>query len=464
MTKYTLFIVDDEKTIREGIGAFFEEDYYLFTYGNAEEALENIETHDPDLVLLDIGLPGMNGIEALKNFKLINPYLLVVMITAYEDIGSVIECMKLGAYDYIVKPIHMEGLGGTIANALETIRLRKEIKDLQENQIRDQAPFFIGESQVIHDIMTYIEKVAKSPDTPILILGKTGTGKELIANTIHHRSPNFAGPFVSVNCAAFPKDLIESELFGYEKGAFSGANATGKKGLIEMADKGTLFLDEVGDLSVDAQAKLLRFIENGEFYKVGGTIKKKVKTRIVSATNKNLEKLIEEDKYREDLYYRISVVKIQVPSLNERPEDLILFAEYFLELFNKKFNRDLQGISKETLSLLEAYNWKGNVREIKNVMERAVLTAQGPKLTPEDLGLPELLPNKKDDNHSPLELKPLTPEGVDLNAMRSYMDEFYFSQAMKLANGNESRAARLLNLKHHAFRYQYKRTQEDEDQ
>ena len=362
MTKYTLFIVDDEKTIREGIGAFFEEDYCLFTYVSAEEALENIKANDPDLVLLDIGLPGMNGIEALRNFKSINPHLLVVMITAYEDIGSVIECMKLGAYDYIVKPIHMKGLGVTIANALETIRLRKEIKDLQENQIRNQSPFFIGESKVILDIMEYIEKVAKSPDTPILILGETGTGKELIANTIHYRSPNFAGPFVSVNCAAFPKDLIESELFGYEKGAFSGANAAGKKGLIEMADKGTLFLDEIGDLSVDAQAKLLRFLEHGEFYKVGGTVKKKVNTRIVSATNKNLEKLIEEDKYREDLYYRISVVKIQVPSLNERSEDLILFAEYFLALFNKKFKRDLQGISKKTLSLLEAYTWKGNVR------------------------------------------------------------------------------------------------------
>lgn len=464
MTDYTLFIVDDETTIREGITAYLEDDYTLYSFETAEDALADLTRRAPDLVLLDIGLPGMNGIQALERFREIRPDLLVIMITAYEDVNSVIQCMKQGAYDYIIKPIQMEGLDVTIANALDTIRLKKELKQLQENQIRKNMPCFIGESRAIHDIMDYIERVAKSPDTPVLILGETGTGKELIASTIHHRSPNFQGPFMTVNCAAIPRDLIESELFGYEKGAFSGAAATGKKGLIEMADKGTLFLDEVGDLNLEAQAKLLRFMENGEFYKVGGTEKRHVSTRIVSATNKNLEEMIENNEYRSDLYYRISVIKIKVPTLNERDGDVQIFARYFLQVFNDKFGRSLTGISKTARVLLERFQWKGNVRELKNMMERAVLTAEGPELTPEDLGLkPRGGPAEKD---VPLALPPLSLDGVDLNGMRSYMDEFYFSQAMELAGGNETRAARLLKLKHHAFRYQYKKIisdQEDQD-
>ncbi len=308
---------------------------------------------------------------------------------------------------------------------------------------------------MIHDIMAYIEKVAKSPDTPVLIQGETGTGKELMASTIHYRSPNFAGPLISVNCAAIPGELIESELFGYEKGAFSGAGTAGKKGLIEMADKGTLFLDEVGDLSLDAQAKLLRFMEQGEFYKVGGTTRKKVFTRVVSATNKDLEKMVETDHFREDLYYRISVVKIQVPSLSQRHEDLKLFADYFLKLFNQKFDRNLTGISPSAWALMETHPWKGNVREMKNMMERGVLTAEGPDLKPGDWDWMTGIPGKR-EKPVPAAIKAADPGRVDLNAIRSRLDAFYFTQAMKLADGNESRAARLLNLKHHAFRYQYK--------
>jgi DNA-binding NtrC family response regulator len=405
----------------------------------------------------------MNGIQALKELKAINPDLLVIMITAYEEINSVIQCMKQGAYDYIIKPLQMEGLEVAIANALETIRLRKEIKTLQEKQIRENMPCFIGESQVIHDIMEYIEKVAKSPDTPILILGETGTGKELIASTIHHRSPNFSGPFITVNCAAIPHNLIESELFGYEKGAFSGASVGGKKGLIEMADKGTLFLDEVGDLNLDAQAKLLRFMEDGEFYKVGGTEKKKVTARIVSATNKDLEEMIKKGSYRKDLFYRIGVIKIQLPSLNERDEDVLIFAKYFLQMFNEKFDRSLTGINGLSQELLKNYNWKGNVREMRNMIERAVLTAKGPELMPEDLGLDDFVAMNDSNAIPPLALEPLSPEGVDLDAMKTYMDEFYFSQAMTLAKGNETRAAKLLKLKHHSFRYQYKKIIEKRD-
>ena len=455
MTDYTLFIVDDERTIREGITAYIEDDYRIFTYKTAEDALDQLSAKSPDLVLLDIGLPGMDGIDALKAFKAQRPELLVIMITAYEDIHSVIRCMRHGAYDYIVKPLHMEGLEVAIANALETIRLKQEIKDLREHQIQKQQPCFIGESQAIHDVLEYIERVAKSPDTPILVLGETGTGKELIARTIHHQSPVAAGPFVTVNCAAIPKDLIESELFGYENGAFSGARSGGKKGLIETAHKGTLFLDEVGDLSLDAQAKLLRFMEEGEFYKVGSTRKKIVQTRIVSATNRDLEQMIEDGEYRRDLFYRIGVIKINLPSLDQRGEDVLVFARYFLEQFNAKFNTKLTGITPRAQTLLKAHTWKGNVRELRNMMERGVLTARGPELTPEDLGL--VSPPDAAPAGAPLALPPLTEDGIDLNVKRRFLDEFYFTQAMDLAAGNETQAARLLNLKHHAFRYQYKK-------
>ncbi|WDP88406.1 MAG: sigma-54-dependent Fis family transcriptional regulator [Desulfobacter sp.] len=454
---YTLFIVDDETTIREGITAYIEDDYTVFSYGTAEEALGAFAEIKPDLVLLDIGLPGMDGMAALDRFKALDGDVVVIMITAYEDVGSVIQCMKQGAYDYIVKPLQMEGLEVTISNALETIRLRREIKDLQEGRIKKEMPCFIGESRVIHEIMSYIEKVAKSPDTPVLILGETGTGKELLASTIHYRSPNFAGPFITVNCAAIPRDLIESELFGYEKGAFSGAGPNGKKGLIELADKGTLFLDEVGDLNPDAQAKLLRFMENGEFYRVGSTQKQHVATRIVSATNRDLEEMIEKDEFRSDLFYRISVVSIQVPALNQRGGDVEIFAQHFLKFFNAKFSRRLTGIRDDAMAMLRQYKWKGNVREMKNMIERGVLTAEGPELTPSDLGLDAAMAGKSSQKATPLELPPLSSEGVDLARMKAYMDEFYFTRAMELAGGNETRAAKLLNLKHHAFRYQYKK-------
>lgn len=298
MIPYSIYIVDDEETIREGVTMALEARYKVEAFSTAESAIDAIKVKPPDLILLDIGLPGMDGINALREIKDLYPDVLIIMITAYEDIDSVISAMKLGAYDYVVKPLHMDSLEIAIRNALETIRLRKEVQLLQERYLIENLPCFIGESNAIQDVMDFIKMVAKSPDTPILILGETGTGKELIASAIHYRSPNFKGPFIPVNCAAIPKDLIESELFGYEKGAFSGAKASGKKGLIEEAANGTLFLDEVGDLSPEAQAKLLRFLETGEYYRVGGTGKFSIKTRAVSATNKNLEHMIEKDLFR----------------------------------------------------------------------------------------------------------------------------------------------------------------------
>lgn len=461
MLNYTVFIVDDEETIRAGVTSGLEDDYTTYSFGDAESALEEAVKTQPDLVLLDIGLPGMNGIEALSRFKEISEDILVVMITAYEDIQSVIDCMKTGAYDYIIKPIYMEGLEVTITNALETIRLRKEIEELQKRQIGENLPCFIGESEVIHDLMEYIRLVARSPDTPILVLGDTGTGKELIASTIHYKSPNFAGPFVPVNCAAIPQNLFESELFGYEKGAFSGASPGGKKGLIEMAEHGTLFLDEIGELNLDAQAKLLRFMENGEFIKVGGSANQQVTTRIVSATNRNLEEMIHKGTFRKDLFFRISVIKINIPSLSERAGDIPLIADFFLNVFNKKFNRSLTGITREAVELLKRYSWSGNVRELKNMMERAALIAKGPVLDVADLGLEEVAKGKMRDETVTTAFGPIPPAGININDLRDTLDRHYFVKAMEISGGNESRAAKLLGLKQHTFRYQYKKMFEE---
>ena len=460
MIQYSIYIVDDEESIREGVAMALEAQYKISVFSTAETAIDAIKANFPDLVLLDIGLPGMNGIEALREIKNLSPDVIVIMITAYEDIASVISAMKLGAYDYVVKPIHMDGLEMTVRNAFETIRLRKEVQLLQERYLRENLPCFIGQSNAIQDVMAFIKMVAKSPDTPILILGETGTGKELIASAIHYRSPNFKGPFIPVNCAAIPKDLVESELFGYEKGAFSGAGASGKKGLIEEAANGTLFLDEIGDLSLEAQAKLLRFLETGQFYRVGGTKKLQIETRIVSATNKDLDRIIDKGLFRIDLYFRIGVIKVQVPSLNERRGDIMPLAKHFLIEFSNKFGKAFTDISANAENALMTHNWTGHVRELKNLIERGVLLGKGPILEVEDLGLIKTFgrdtPKKSTDE---IVFPPLPAQGIDLASTQESLEKYYIGEAFRMAEGNESKAAKLLNMNHHTFRYRRKKLQ-----
>ena len=460
MISYSLFVVDDEESIREGIKTALEEDYQIEAFPTAEVAIKGIENKAPDLVLLDIGLPGMSGIEALGKIKNLCPDILVIMITAYEDVDTVISAMKLGAYDYVIKPINMDGLEVTIRNALETIRLKKEVQTIQEKYLKENLPCFIGESNVIHDIMDFMAMVAKSPDTPILILGETGTGKELIATAIHYRSPNFRGPLATVNCAAIPKDLIESELFGYEKGAFSGASSTGKKGLIEESENGTLFLDEVGDLSLEAQAKLLRFLESGEFYRVGGTKKSCIKTRVVSATNKDIEDLIEKGLFRKDLYFRLGVIKMTIPSLNERRDDIIPIAKFFLYEFSQKFNKKFADISPPVKMALKEHKWSGNVRELKNTIERGVLIGKEPELTLQDLGIGKIERDEVfDQDKRDIGFPPIPPEGIDLASVERALEKIYIEEALKISKGNESKAAKLLNINHHTYRYRRKKLQ-----
>jgi DNA-binding NtrC family response regulator len=455
---YSIYIVDDEKTITDGVTMALEDDYRIKAFSDAETAIEELKKETPDLILLDIGLPGMNGIDALCRIKDLYPDILVIMITAYEDVDTVLSAMKLGAHDYVVKPLYMDGLEVTIRNALETIRLRKEVRALQEKHLKEHMPCFIAESNAIQDVMEFIKMVAKSPDTPVLIMGETGTGKELLASAIHYNSPNFKAPFAIVNCAAIPKDLIESELFGYEKGAFSGAGATGKKGLIEEAAGGTLFLDEVGDLSLEAQAKLLRFLELGEFYRVGGTKKLHIDTRVVSATNKDIDQMIEDGRFRRDLYFRLGVIKVKAPTLNERPDDIIPMTKYFLQEFSRKFGKKFSGISSESETVLLAHNWTGHVRELKNLLERAVLTGKGPELSPIDLGLENRYQGEPNDPISDKAGFPsIPPEGLDLDVQLQSFEKHYIEAALKIAKGNESKAAKLLNINHHTFRYRKKK-------
>ena len=458
MIDYRIFIVDDEPTIREGIELALGDTYTVMGFETAEEALQAIKQEPPDLVLLDIGLPGMNGIEALKRVKDSQPQILVIMITAYEDLDMVIASMKLGAHDYVIKPLQMDKLELTIGNALETIHLRKEVQSMQARYLKENLPVFIGESNAVQSVMELISRVSRSADTPVLLLGESGTGKELLARAIHFHSPLFKGPFVTLNCAAIPKDLVESELFGYKRGAFSGARDSGKKGLIETAHNGTLFLDEIGDLNLESQAKLLRFLESGEFYRVGETRSAQVNVRIVSATNRDLTEMMAQGLFRKDLYFRLGVIKIQAPSLNERPQDILLLAKHYLDHFNRKFDTIFQGFAPEAEQALLQHQWTGNVRELKNLVERAVLVGQTRVLLPHDLGL-EAIPEIEDaqPDRPPRDLPPLSPDGMQIEHTLRTIERYYIREALKLAQGNESQAARLLGLNHHTFRYRHKK-------
>jgi DNA-binding NtrC family response regulator len=451
---YSLYIVDDEDTIRRTLAIAFDGRYRLADFPDAESAVAAARVDPPDLVLLDLGLPGMSGIEAIPAFRAIAPEVLIIVITAYEDVKSVVSAMKGGAYDYVVKPLEIDTLEMSIGNALESIRLKKEVQALQERYVRENLPCFIGESNTIRDVMEFVGLLARSPDTPVLIVGETGTGKELIASAIHYRSPNFRGPLVSVNCAAIPRELIESELFGYEKGAFSGASAAGKKGMVDQAEGGTLFLDEVGDLSTEAQAKLLRFLEEGEYYRVGGTRKLTVRARVVSATNRNPQELIGKGLFREDLYYRLAVARVELPSLTARRDDIIPIALHFLLEFNRKFGRSFNGFSREAREALMRHGWKGNVRELRNFVERGVLVGKGAELTREDLGLGEgNVPMERHSAEKDLLPPPLSPEGVDLREAHESVDRHFFSEALRLTGGNETQAAELLRINYSTFRY-----------
>jgi DNA-binding NtrC family response regulator len=463
MVSYSIFVVDDEESIRDAALMNLTQ-YKVRAFANAEEALEALKSETPDLMLLDIGLPGMDGVQALEHVKESHPEVLCIMITAFEDVQTVVSAMKLGAYDYVVKPLHMEALKTTIQNALESIRLRKEVRELQERCLLENLPFFIAESNDIQNVMEFVSRVAQSPTAPVLILGETGTGKELIAATVHYQSPLYRGPLVTLNCAALPKDLIESELFGYEAGAFSGAKTGGKRGLVEEAKDGTLFLDEVGDLPPEAQAKLLRFLDSGEYYKVGGTKLFKANVRIVAATNRDLEAMANEGRFRRDLFYRLGVIKVEVPSLNRRRDDILPIARHFLLELGGKYGHMFSGFTPEAEELLHKRHYQGNVRELKGLVERGVLVSKGPMVSHQDMGLGDDPAAPVPPNGRSFSLPPLSQDGVDLPGVLEAAERTYLHKALELAAGNETKAAELVGMNYHTFRYRKKKILDGEEE
>jgi two-component system nitrogen regulation response regulator NtrX len=363
-TKATILIVDDEEGILDTLSGILEDEgYEVITASSGEDALERFKAFSPEIVLLDVWLPGMDGIEVLKRIKEGNNFTSVIMISGHSNIDTAVNAIKLGAYDFLEKPLSLEKVLILIKNALDMQRL--------ERRIGEERWEIVGQSPQIMALKETIKKAASS-HSRILIYGESGTGKELVARAIHNESPRRNANFIEVNCAAIPHELIESELFGHEKGSFTGAFER-KKGKFELAHEGTLFLDEIGDMSQATQAKVLRVIETQEFQRVGGNKKIKVDVRIIAATNKNLQEEIKKNNFREDLYFRLNVIPIHIPPLRERKEDIPLLADYFLKGFAQQYGQKPKKLSKRAMQALMGYDWPGNVRELKNIIERFVI-------------------------------------------------------------------------------------------
>src|SRR5919197_4704890 len=388
--EFRILIVDDEEVIRNSISLYLRrEGYQVEVCATGEEGLRQIEEAHPDLMLLDLKLPTLGGFEVLKRVKELKDDLIVIMITAYGSIESAVQAMKAGAYDYITKPLDLDELEVIIKKGLETVRLKKEVSLLRKERLeRFNVEYVAAESPSMRDVEEQIEKIAQYDSSTVLIQGESGTGKELVATSIHYKSPRADKPFVVVNCAAIPKELVESELFGYESGAFTGAARQGKIGKLEMAEGGTLFFDEIGELDLSAQVKLLRFLETREFERLGSTKPpRKIEVRVLAATNKRLIDFVNAGSFRLDLYHRLNVMSIVVPPLRERTADVLKLAKNFVNHNNRQFGKHQRGFTSEAEQALLSYAWPGNVRELKNIIERAVFLCEGDIITRNDLAI-----------------------------------------------------------------------------
>src|SRR5689334_13580071 len=381
-----VLIVDDERLVRWSLRQKCEEwGYQVVEAPSGEPGLRLAQIESPDLVLLDVRMPDINGIQVLEQIKKAQDAPPVIMITADPQLDDVKTALKLGAYDFVGKPLDFEELHVTIQNALEATRLRTEVQSLR-GEVRRHTGYhdFVAVAPKSIELMNFVEKVAASEATTILIQGESGTGKDLIAKTIHYESSRQNGPFVAINCSAIPETLMEAELFGHEKGAFTDAKQM-KKGLFETANGGTLFLDEIGELSPLLQAKLLRVLEDQVIRRVGGVRDMQVDVRVIAASNRDLERAVRENQFRQDLYYRLAIISIFLPPLRERKEDILPLVDFFISRYNRKFRKSVTGISDETRKLLLKYDWPGNVRELKNAVERAMILEEAPQLNPDYL-------------------------------------------------------------------------------
>lgn len=452
MKSSKLLVVDDEHLIRWSLEQNLKKQgYEVITAATGEDALRLVREEQPDLVLLDIQLPGISGIDVLEKIKELDEDVAVIMVTAHSGLDTAVNAMRLGAYDYVSKPFNLDELSMVVRKALETSDLKQEIVRLRTETKKNVPPNIIGDSRHMKYLMEVLDKVAKSEASTVLVQGESGTGKELVAKWIHASSNRADKPFIAINCAAVPATLLESELFGHEKGAFTDAKVT-KKGLFELADGGTVFLDEIGDMEMGMQAKLLRFLEDRSFRRIGGGRVFTVDVRIISATNKDLQKSIEEKIFRNDLYYRLQVIPIFLPSLRERKEDIIPLATHFIKLYNKDFNKKVQGIAGMAERLLIDYGWPGNVRELKNVVERAIILGNDEILLLEHLPL-EIVAKASLQGGAPASSFRLPPEGIDIEEVEKEL----IRQALEMADWNQSKAAKKLSLGIDAFRYRMKK-------
>ena len=374
-----ILVVDDQESIRHFVShALTDSGYEVWSAENGRKAIERLSEGPPDLVLLDLKLGDVDGLDVLKKAKEMYKELPVIIMTAHGDVESAVEAMKAGAFDFVTKPVHLDQLQVLVERGLESQKLWRELEHLRrKDRARSGLDFVRGASPAILRVYQIAEQVAQSDTTSVLIEGESGTGKQLVATIIHEKSSRKDKPFLEINCAAIPKDLLESELFGHEKGAFTDARQQ-KQGLLEVANGGTLFLDEVGEMSLPLQVKLLKVLETMCFRRVGGTKDIRVSVRIIAATNQNLEQMVKESHFREDLYYRLKVVPIHMPALRERREDIIALAGHFLRQFSRNFHKNFEGLSPEAERILLSYPWPGNIRELKNVFERTVLLEEGP--------------------------------------------------------------------------------------
>jgi two-component system response regulator PilR (NtrC family) len=446
-----ILVVDDEQSIRDFLAIMLKkEGHEAVTAGNGVDALKAVQTEIFDLVITDVKMPGTDGIEVLKTIKDISPETVVIMITAFAAAETAVEAMKLGAYDYIVKPFKVDELKIIINNSLEKRHLRKE-NILLKREIQSKAGFenFIGKSEPMQRVFSLIRQVADTAST-VMITGESGTGKELVAKAIYNTSARKGRPFVTVNCGALPETLLESELFGYMKGAFTGATSN-KQGLFEAANGGTIFLDEISATTPGLQIKLLRVLQEREFMRLGGTAAVKVDVQVIAASNRNLLADVANGTFREDLYYRLNVLPIQLPPLRERKEDIPVLVEFFLKKYLKKDGQRIEArrIDPAAMEILIEYNWPGNVRELENTIERLII------MTPDTMISPVHLPDTIKSVRPRAELVPLDipDEGVDLEKLLENAEKTILRKALEKSGGVKTEAAKLLGLTFRSFRH-----------
>ena len=448
----TVLIVDDERTLARAIKAFLvESGYEAEVAGDGEQAMGLLETLRPDVVFSDVRLPGMTGIELLRRIREFDAAIPVVIMTAYGTIEGAVEAVKLGAFDYLKKPVDLEELKLLADRARETSQLKQELSYYRSRAAQPvRFGEVIGRSPAIRGVLEQARQIAALEETPpVLIVGETGTGKGLVARTIHAASPRSSRPFIEVNCTALPATLMEAELFGHERGAFTDAKES-KLGLVEAAEGGFLFLDEIGDLELSLQGKLLRAIEERTVRRVGGIRDRRIDVRILAATNRNLEQEVKRNQFRGDLYFRLAVILLHLPPLRDRRDDVLLLAEEYLRRFTAKYGKDVRGIEDKAAEALLHYPWPGNVRELSHVMERAVLWSRGPTLAAGDLALPTAV-RLEGEGTNPAESSAM-PDG-DLAQLERSMIE----RAMREAGGNQTRAAQRLGISRDTLRYRLKK-------